>query len=135
VRYCIVRRFVERCCPICHWRAHYTGFADAAPDYLDVKVGNGGSEILRAIGPALVVWGYAFGRCAGDEIALKITGPRGEVFAHTVEIEKNTPSFFARGGKKTPTGGWSTGIYDDTIAFIRDGVVLDTARTRMTLTP
>lgn len=101
------------------------GFEVNVPDYADVKSGLAGRNRIPSQAKALVIFGYAFGSRAGDEMALTIAGPQGDVFSHTVQLEKTQAQFFRAGGKRTPMGGWPKGAYSGTVTFVRNGAILD----------
>lgn len=100
------------------------GITTAVPDYSAIKDGLVSAD-LPTSAPALVVWAYYFGPQAGDELMLTLSGPAGEVFSHSILIEKTQALAFRAGGQKLKTPAWPTGIYDGTATLSRDGTMLD----------
>lgn len=110
------------------------GFSSAVPSYEAVKDGTANEQGLGQSAPALVLWGYAFGGRTGDEIALSMTGPEGEVINHTALVKRNRAQFFRAAGRKAPSGGWPAGTYQGTVSLIRDGALIDSIQTETVLT-
>ena len=108
------------------------GFAPDIPEYAAVKAGTAGAE---AIAPTdnMVAWGFVFGTRVGDVLHTVITGPEGEVFDGETALDRQQAMAFRASGKRAPDGGWPTGDYTATIEMIRDGAVLDTQTTTVTV--
>ncbi|WP_319824734.1 M23 family metallopeptidase [Thalassovita sp.] len=108
------------------------GFSDAVPSYDAVKDGTVPTPDSAAA-PALVLWYYAYGARAGDHLDMRITGPDGQFFANTAEMERNKAQFFRAAGRRSPAGGLARGTYSGTVSLLRDGVVVDVIQTEVTL--
>ena len=111
------------------------GFAPDVPSYDAVRAGTAAAAALEADGSALVIWAYAFGGKAGDELLLEIGGPDGAVLSETVTLERAQAQFFRAVGRRNPPGGWPTGDYLGLIRLIRDGVELESMATEVTVNP
>ena len=109
-----------------------TGFSAGVPDYDDVKEGIAHAETLETT-DALVVWGYVFGGQIGDEISLTIDGPEGEVIDQTITLERNQSQLFRATGRRAPRRGWADGDYAGFVEMSRDGTIIDTSTTSVTL--
>ena len=101
------------------------GFANAVPKFDDIKTGQVAATTLPIDAPALVLFGYAFGGKAGDQMRLRIDGPNGVFMDETVEIEKDQAQFFRAVGKKR-TEDWSEGTYRGTITLSRGARLIST---------
>ncbi|KIC50338.1 M23 family metallopeptidase [Tateyamaria sp. ANG-S1] len=101
------------------------GFADAVPEYDDIKAGAAAAPQMPVDAPAIVVFGYAFGGKAGDRMQLRIDGPGGELIEQTVELDRNQAQFFRAVGKRLTTASWPTGRYTGTVILRRDGREID----------
>ena len=108
------------------------GFADAVPDFDDIKAGRAGTDTLPTTAPALVVFGYAFGGHAGDSINLRIDGPDGDFMNETVTLSKNQAQFFRAIGKKHRRD-WVPGDYTGTVTLIRRSQIINTAKGSVTI--
>lgn len=109
------------------------GFSTAVPSFDDIKEGIAGRSDLAPDAPALVAWGYAFGGRAGDVMEISIMGPAGEVFSHTATIDKAQAQFFRAAGRRAPSGGWEAGSYSAEISLLRNGAVVDSMTTPLTI--
>lgn len=99
------------------------GLSPALPEFDAIKAGT--VDSATATSHALVIWAHLFGPRQGDELALSITGPQGEVIADTVTIDRTQArAFRAIGRKKT---AWPAGDYMASAVLTRDGVELDRA--------
>lgn len=109
------------------------GFSTLVPNYEAIKEGSAGAASLPADAPALVLWGYAFGGRAGDQLQFTIHGTDGPFFSTQVSLDKNQAQFFRATGKRRPAAGFPAGEYSGRITLIRDGSVLDqiTVQTRI----
>ncbi|MGL4239402.1 M23 family metallopeptidase [Tabrizicola sp.] len=110
------------------------GITTAVPEYDAIKAGLLSPD-LPTTAPALVVWAYYFGPKAGDEIALSITGPEGEVIAQRLPIEKTQALAFRAIGQKLKTEGWPPGAYEGTATLFRAGQQIDRMQVSITVEP
>jgi hypothetical protein len=110
------------------------GITTEVPAYDAVKAGLASPD-LPVTAPALVVWAFAFGPRAGDELTLSITGPAGEVIADRLTIEKTQAQSFRAIGRKLTTEGWPPGSYMGTAALTRNGVDLDRMQITLQIGP
>jgi hypothetical protein len=108
------------------------GFADAVPEFNEIKAGRAATDTLPTDASALVVFGYAFGGQADDAINLQIVGPDGEFMSQTVTLAKNQAQFFRAIGKKHRTG-WTPGVYTGTVSLIRGTQIVSTAQGSVTI--
>jgi hypothetical protein len=100
------------------------GISTAVPDFDTIKAGLSSPD-LPGTAPALVVWASYFGPKVGDQIALSLTGPAGEVIAEGIPVERTQAMAFHAIGRKLTAEGWPSGTYEGTATFSRDGTVLD----------
>lgn len=107
------------------------GFSDSVPDYALVKDGSAGRSTLPATAPAIVVFGYAFGGRAGDEIRLTINGPDSAFIDSTETLDRDQAQFFRAAGKRLRTDAWATGTYRGTVELLRNGEVIDTVEAEL----
>lgn len=106
------------------------GFSDSVPGYAAVKAGTA-DKALAAESPALVLWAYAFGTRAGDQLALKITAPDGGLVFETVaDLDKTQAQMFRAGGKRLRAPLLS-GAYIGEAKLLREGQIIDQLRHRM----
>jgi hypothetical protein len=110
------------------------GITTVIPEYSAIKSGLISAD-LPTSAPALVVWAYYFGPQAGDVLTLALSGPEGEVFAHSIPIEKTQALAFRAGGRKLKTGAWPPGLYEGTATLNRDGTLLDRMQISITVGP
>ena len=101
------------------------GFSDGVPEYTDVRAGTADKALSRDA-PAIVLFAYAFGSQAGDVLQLETNGPDGEVFSHTVELERTQAQFFRASGIRVRSQ-LTPGTYVGTVAYQRDGQTIDSA--------
>ncbi|MBY5931641.1 M23 family metallopeptidase [Tateyamaria omphalii] len=101
------------------------GFADAVPEFDEVKAGDAAAAQMSSDAPALVVFGYAFGGRIGDRMQLRIDGPAGVLVEQAVELGRNQAQFFRAVGKKRTTASWPSGRYTGTVILLRDGREVD----------
>jgi hypothetical protein len=98
------------------------GFSDEVPDYQTVRAGLESRDAMGRQAPAMVLWGYAFGARAGDEIAMRITGPEGVVAETAETLDREQAQFYRAAGRRlTRTEGWPPGIYRGEVRISRDG--------------
>jgi hypothetical protein len=98
-----------------------SGFADGIPTYDAVKAGTAARTDLDRQGPALVLYGFAFGGRKGDVIDMNVIGPEGQTIGQRAELDRDQAQFFRATGRRTPPGGWPAGRYDGTVTMLRDG--------------
>lgn len=102
------------------------GIATEVPEYEAIKQGLPQADPMPAKAPALVVWAHLFGSRAGDQLALSITGPAGEVIADSVALDRTqAQSFRAVGKRLAGPEGWPTGAYQASATLLRDGQPID----------
>jgi len=109
------------------------GFNDHVPDYDAVKNGSAATTQMPADAPALVVFGYAFGGRAGDQMQLIIDGPQGEVIDQTVQLDRNQAQFFRAVGRRLTTEEWPRGTYTGTVVLRRGNQVVNREVGRVTV--
>ena len=109
------------------------GFADAVPDYADVKAGTAGQRDLTPQSPALVIWAYSFGTRQGDILRLTLEGPDGTVITDDIAMTKPQAQSFRAIGKKRRANPWPAGVYMGTVTLIRKGEPLEMRKAKMTL--
>ncbi|MEL7262484.1 MAG: M23 family metallopeptidase [Pseudomonadota bacterium] len=102
------------------------GFADRVPEYDAIKAGEAARVDLPADAAALVIFGYAFGSQAGDEMRLSIEGPEGTVIDETVTLERTQAQVFRAVGRRLRAEAWATGSYRGTVSMIRAGEEIST---------
>ena len=103
------------------------GFADAIPDFSDIKAGTANTETLGPDAPALVVFAHVFGGRKGDIIALRIDGPKGVFMNETTVIKKDQAQLFRAVGKRHRSN-WDRGTYTGTARLIRNEQVISTGQ-------
>ena len=108
------------------------GFSADVPEYEAIKAGSAAADEIAARDP-LIVWGYVFGGQAGDTLHLRIEGPYGHIMDDSTALEKTQSQLFRAIGRRPPRGGWDAGEYTGEVQMIRDGTVLDTAETVVTV--
>ena len=109
------------------------GFSDHVPDFSTVKSGTAAKTEILTDAPALVIYGFAFGVRAGDVIRLSITGPKGEVTADDIVLDKTQSRSFRAIGKKRPWRPWPTGDYHGSVSLLRGDKVIDQSDKVITL--
>jgi len=109
------------------------GFSGAVPAYDTIKAGRAARAELSGLADAIVLWGYAFGGRAGDEISFKIEGPTGVFLDKHVTLEKAQAQLFRALGRKLHEGNRAAGDYTGTVELIRDGRVIDRQVTALRL--
>lgn len=97
------------------------GFADGIPAYDAIKAGTAARGALDRQGPALVLYGFAFGGRKGDVIDIAVSGPDGGIITQQAELDRDQAQFFRAAGRRTPPGGWPAGRYEGTVSMLRDG--------------
>lgn len=99
------------------------GFAESIPGYDNVKAGTADAPI-RPDSPAIVLFALAFGSQAGDQLILQATGPDGEVFSQTVDLERTQAQFYRATGRRL-RATLTPGTYVGTVVMQRNGRVID----------
>lgn len=108
------------------------GFATTVPTFDDIRAGLPTSP-LPAISPGIVLWAYAFGTRAGDQMTFNVTGPEGQLLQEVIRLDKTQAQMFRAIGKKLTAAAWPSGIYDGTIVLKRDGEQIDQTSTQVTV--
>ena len=108
------------------------GFAPNVPDYEAVKAGTAATLTLTSRDP-IVLWTFGFGAQPGDTLAFSITNDAGELFSSDVELTRTQALFMRAGGRRAPDQGWPAGQYDGRIDHLRDGTLLNSQTTSVTL--
>lgn len=109
------------------------GFQTEVPSFDDIKQTGPKLDLLPRDAPALVLWAYAFGSRAGDQMTLLIQGPDGPLLSRTVDLTKTQAQFFRAVGKRGPADGFQPGTYTGHITLLRDGKVIDETTTTTTV--
>lgn len=99
------------------------GFSDAIPEYGDIRAGRA-KKVLSADAPAIVLFAFAFGSQAGDQMILETNGPDGEVFNQTVDLDRTQAQFFRATGIRLRSV-LTPGTYVGTATFQRGAEVID----------
>ncbi|WP_226779684.1 M23 family metallopeptidase [Oceaniglobus trochenteri] len=111
------------------------GFSAGIPTYDAIRAGTSHIDEMHADSGALVLWGYAYGGRAGDEILLEIVGLDGPVLSERVTLEKAQAQFFRAMGRRRPDGGWPGGDYMGLVRLIRDGAEIGTLGAELAIIP
>jgi hypothetical protein len=109
-----------------------TGWATGVPDYAAVRAGTADEAISRE-SAALVLFGLFFGGRAGDEVAIRITGPTGIIIDHAEPLDRTQAMLFRAAGLRAPAGGWPEGDYLGEITLLRGGMTVDTVTLPLTI--
>ena len=108
------------------------GFADAVPEFTEIKMGLAGKRLKR-ISPALVTYSFFFGGLEGDIVEMTFKGPGDFLVTQNYELPKNRARFFRAIGKKRRSAPWPGGVYDAETKLIRNGEVIDKQRNSFTI--
>ncbi|PWK59486.1 M23 family metallopeptidase [Roseicyclus mahoneyensis] len=112
------------------------GFAASIPEFEAIQAGAAAIGAVPAGGEALVLWAYIHSGRAGDTLRLRIADASGaEVHAHDVALDRTQAQLFRATGLRTPSGGWSPGLYRGAVTLIRDGVEIDRLDAAVIVTP
>ncbi|WP_341862496.1 M23 family metallopeptidase [Gymnodinialimonas sp. 57CJ19] len=105
------------------------GFAQAVPEFDAIREGTADAATLTTDADAVVIWGFFHGGRAGDIVTATITAPDGTVF-HTQEIalDATQAQLFRATGRRIREP-IAPGQYTGTITLGREGVLLDSATT------
>lgn len=110
------------------------GFAPGIPELADIEAGTADSAHLSPLAPALVVWGFVHGGREGDLIRLRVAdGTGAEILAADQMLDRTQAQLFRAAGRRRPPDGWPPGPYVGEVTMIRDGEVLSTRRTSVTI--
>ena len=106
------------------------GFDSKIPDYAHVKSGEAGVTGLTSKAPAIVLWAYAYGAQAGDQMQLRIQGPEGPFFETTVDIATTQAQLMRAAGRKLRNAA-EPGTYTGHIELTRGGKMIDRITTQI----
>lgn len=107
------------------------GFADAVPDYDNVRAGNAAVASLPRNSEAVVFWAHFFGVRQGDQIRLFLHDPSGTLVAErTHMLDRNRAQQFLAVGRKA-RGPWTEGSYKGFAELVRDGARIDGIETEI----
>ena len=109
------------------------GFSPEMPTFRRITDGQASQATLPKNAAALILWGYAFGGQAGDEIKFTIIGAEGIFRTSTQTLDKNLALFFRASGRKLTTANTRPGQYVGTVTLIRDGKIIDVRAAKTTL--
>ncbi|CTQ31468.1 M23 family metallopeptidase [Jannaschia rubra] len=110
------------------------GFADAVPDFDDVKAGTADAARLPVTAPALVIWASLFGGRPGDVLQMTIIGPDGgTVFTSEATLDRAQAELFRAAGRRLSAPEWRGGTYSGTVVLIRKGTEIDRIATSVWL--
>ena len=98
------------------------GFADAVPQFEDVKAGTASRGLSQ--GAPLVLFALVYGARQGDVLRMLIDGPEGRVFQNDVVLDRTQAQIFRAGGRRAPDGDWPIGRYAGIVELRRDGAVI-----------
>ena len=105
------------------------GFSPDVLEYQQIKTDPPVHETLPNDAAALVLWGYAFGSRAGDEIRLTIVGDQGVFSTSTLTLEKTQSVIYRAVGRYLTSENTLPGSYTGTVALVRDGIIIDVRTT------
>ena len=101
------------------------GFAAAAPTYPEVKSGAHRVASLPIDSPALVFWAEMIGVRKGDRFELRLFSPdRSKIAEQSLEMPRDRAAHFLFAGRKRPSEGWPSGVYQGEARLVRGGVVV-----------
>ena len=98
-----------------------TGFADRVPAYEDIQAGTAATRTISANAPALVLFGFAYGGRAGDEMRFRIAGPGGVTITSSATLDKAQARYFRAAGRHRKAAPWPVGDYVGTLQLLRGG--------------
>lgn len=101
------------------------GFSTAVPNLEAVQTGAARAERADAQ-DNLVLYGHAFYAETGDVLEFRVSGPEGEVFTDTEELEDPQVQIMRAYGRRSPEGGWMPGNYRGYVTLTREGRVIAT---------
>jgi hypothetical protein len=112
------------------------GFAPAIPEFSAIEAGAAETGVIPTRGEAMVMWAYLHGGRIGDRVVLNITDAQDTtVHMQEVTLERTQAQLFRASGRRTPDGGWPTGLYRGEVRLIRDGVEIDRRTTAVVVMP
>jgi murein DD-endopeptidase MepM/ murein hydrolase activator NlpD len=97
------------------------GLADGPVELEDVEAGTVVDAEPDRASPAIVAWGWAINLRAGDEVAVTLTGPEGELARNAITLDRNKAQHMLFAGRKRPDAGWPAGRYTAAFSVLRDG--------------
>lgn len=109
------------------------GFDAGVPDFDTIKRGDAHNAVLSSNDVALVFWVHLYGTRAGDEIQMKITGPKDAFFDQTVTLDRTQAQAFRAGGRQLHEGNRVPGTYKGVARHIRDGLEIGVIRAQTVL--
>ncbi len=106
------------------------GFAPYVPEFDEIREGTAHHPMIAARSAPVVLWAFLFGGQQGDQIQFVIEGPDGAiVHDHTAILERLQAELFRASGRRAPqSGGWPPGLYQGSVTYSRDGIVLGEAQ-------
>lgn len=110
-----------------------TGFAAAPVAMGDVEAG--GIAAPDAAAANLVVYARVIGLQKGDQLALSLTGPDGQVLAQsrTPPMDRDKAQYLAYAGKRRTTPAWRPGAYRARVEVLRGGRAVSSAPFALTI--
>ena len=108
------------------------GFSPAIPTFDAIRAGLP-TEPLPETAPGLVLWAYAFGTRASDEMTFLITGPQGQILQETALLDRTQAQMFRAMGKKLTAAAWAPGHYTGEITLQRGGQNIDQTTADVTI--
>ncbi len=97
------------------------GFATGPVAMEGLELGLAQSAKPDGEAPALVAWGWGINLKEGDEVAVSLDGPQGELARSAQPLERSKAQYMAFAGKKRPADGWPAGRYTARFEVVRDG--------------
>ena len=110
------------------------GVAQTVPTFDAIRAGLP-TEPLPATAPGLVLWAYAFGTRAGDQMQFTLNGPQGQILQEPVALDKTQAQMFRAIGKRLKTATWPEGTYQGRVTLTRDGVEIDSVAAQVSIFP
>ena len=110
------------------------GFTASVPEFVAIRAGLPTAP-LPATSPGLVLWAYAFGTRAGDDMQFTVTGPQGQILQEQVTMEKTQAQMFRAIGKRLKAKAWPQGTYQGIVTLTRNGTEIDTVAAQVSITP
>lgn len=95
------------------------GFADRVPEQIEVMSGKLEGWAPKSDSPALIFWMEMYGVREGDELALRLIGPSGELIAESVATLERTQNRIYRAIGRKIRGSWEPGDYSATVSLSR----------------
>jgi len=101
------------------------GFSGEAPQK-DPSLGVGA---VSRDSSAFVFWALAVSPRSGDVLKVRLTAPDGKTIAESERVQpRDQAQAWLFAGKKTPTGGWPSGVYVGEAQLVRAGRIVETRR-------